>query len=238
MPLEADGFVTRIAAALERRIRCVQLMRGSLAVGAMLLGTPPASAQNLLANGDFATDLAGWENGAAFIASEWSSADAQGELDSGSALVTNTSPSGGGGGNGIRRCVAIEPGATYSLSGCVFIPFGQASTGHGTLQPQFFSELGCTGSVVGVGGTDFVTAVNTWDCRENPAVMAPFEARSARIIAFVSKTQAGGSLSMRFDDVALVPEPGAAEVAALAVLAACGRRGQRGRRAGVSHASA
>src|SRR5205085_7241713 len=85
----------------------------------------PTFAPNLLTNGRFDTNTAGWTPTSADYSVSFSALDADGQPSSGSALVTNA-VQGAVAAAGIRQCVTVNPSTKYHLVGKARILPGQA----------------------------------------------------------------------------------------------------------------
>jgi len=162
----------------------------------------PASAQNLVVNGDFARDVSFWrveEVGAAFLT--WDARDASGSPASGSGRVSNQHPRSGQG-SGVAQCVSgVVGGAAYDFGGKVFIPAGQSRSGSAQIGLRWYAQPGCAGNAISQPRAEtsqlgtFVTLART--------EQAPANAVSAEFLAFTSKPDAGGELAALFDDLTL-----------------------------------
>jgi hypothetical protein len=211
--------LTRASASCFRISLC-----GLLVAPALALPSPAVADANLLFNPDFSTLLmdTGWPSGSSFIAVAWEARDRSDASDSGSLLVTNSrSSASGSGGNGAEQCVPVDEGLSYDLGAWISIPDGQESTGFGNVTVFWYDDVDCTGEASFAAGTDFIMADEAWQLSANVTPPAPPGTRSAVLIAFVNKQEAGGSFQARFDDVFFAPEPSPALLAgaALATLA-------------------
>jgi hypothetical protein len=173
--------------------------------GAMLLlagGAAELSAQNLVVNSGFDTDLGGWEVGPT---TTWDGTkDAGGSSASGSARsIAIFDSTFGGSTEVVTQCVNLTgSGGPYSLSGKIFIPVGQASGG-AALSVGFLPGPNCTGVPFPgtVGLTELVTATNAWV--PATATVGTF-GQSARIAAFIQAREPG-TLEVNFDNLTFEP---------------------------------
>ncbi len=167
-----------------------------------------ASAQNLLANGNFDSDLSGWTFPDA--QPSWSGFDANGALNSGSALGTNAAAAAGARVLVLRQCIAITRPGLYVLGVSAFTPAGQVD-GH-----LLFSYLAranspdCSGGSFNSGGL-FLPSVGQWQRYTSGTVLqisgplAPDT--TVEVLLGIDKTPAGGSFRGYFDDVSLALDP-------------------------------
>lgn len=165
-----------------------------------------ATAQNMIENGNFDTDVNGWLNETVVILA-WSDLDAADSSSSGSALVSNTHPNAGNGA-GIRRCasVPVTAGEGFVYGGKILFPSGQARTGNAQVGLRFYEGPDCSGSQIS-GQPRLSTAIfDTWVLLDSDEHIAPAGAQSVMFMAFPSKVEAGGVLDAYFDD--LYVEPG------------------------------
>lgn len=183
------------------RSRCLLLLVILLVVGAV-----PGAAQNLLANGDFASSLAGWplREPASGASESWSAVDADVSPSSGSALIRNERPAGNDGAAAIQ-CVAVEGGVSYTLSAAALIPAGQGRSGRALIGTTWWMTPDCLGVAVGSDPDQHflqVTAAGHWasgtDTKRSPAAARGVE---VRLVTF--KNEPGGALRAHFDNVGL-----------------------------------
>jgi carbohydrate binding protein with CBM4/9 domain len=76
-----------------------------------------ANAQNLLSNGSFDANLAGWQAHGSSVSTAWDHDDISGSASSGSAKVTAQAALTGSQGGGIQQSFSVTPGTTYRLTG-------------------------------------------------------------------------------------------------------------------------
>ena len=168
----------------------------------------PAMSQNLVMNGDFDENIAGWinfstENGTL----EWTDFDWQGSLDSGSMLVTNTStqPWSSSGAGALQAGIPFPGGEYYTFRGRGFVPADQGLTGDVTMEIQFYSQLSsaCSGHITNEWTNDLVE-IGTWGVMYVVG-RAPAATACIRIALETYKDQAGGSFRVYFDGIRLLP---------------------------------
>lgn len=173
--------------------------RISLFLCAALLFNGLVVAQNMVTNGDFATGVAGWTQGA--IPLTWDgSSDYQGDPSSGSGLILNNAPS-------VfyafaTQCVAsVVAGEIYRLSTWLRVPPGQTGSGYATVSIAWYDQSGCGGSWVSGTTTSGSSFSNGWT--ELPAAVgqAPATAQSALVYVICYKTSSDGELQTSFDHV-------------------------------------
>jgi hypothetical protein len=186
------------------RVRCVATLALFFASA---VSVRAAAQQNLLTNGGFASDIAGWSQGGGATYA-WSALDANGSTTSGSASVTSTFPLGNVS-TGLYQCLAVSPGQSYFLSSRARLPAGQASNGYVFTALTFNSEPGCNSASYLNAGTLSLTGPTTADGPFDTwrtvaaSTVAPPGSRSAIVTIEIVKAEAGGSLQAFFDDVVL-----------------------------------
>lgn len=209
---EIDGFKNRSGRRTEATgqarpdRRMSQATRG-LAVAALFLclAGAPARADELVTNGSFDLDLAGWQ---VFTDTNrdvaWSPLDAAGSGSSGSAELSNTHASGGIIVTPLIQCVPVQAAASYRVTGEIKIQGGQARTGQGWLTLAWFPNDDCFGTAP---SADVVTKVSTpgsW-FSVNTEVTAPAGTVAVALWPGVVKGEPGGTFSVLFDDLSLLP---------------------------------
>jgi hypothetical protein len=198
-----------------------------LALPCALLLAGAARGQNLVVNGDFATDVAGWSTAyhGPVISIAWSPLDAAGSTQSGSVEVTSTDASGGSGGP--TQCVDL-PDAAVVLRMDILVPV-QSSFPDLYADPyvRWYDGPGCSGSEI---STEFpigsVSAGQGWTQIGGP-LSPPLSAQAVLIDLGLVKP-AGNALPAvaYFDDVYL-PEPAAPALGACALAALLSLRSLR-----------
>jgi hypothetical protein len=200
-----------------RSLLALSLLLGGFA----LVLAPAASAQNLVTNGDFATDLAEWDD---IDAETWSSEDAAGDPASGSMLVNNSS--GPNTGVYALQCIAVDAGQTYTF-GASHLSEGTGTTGQARVDLRFWGSADCSADDLTLHRIESA-ATGDWFDLEGGAT-APDDAVSASVslVAFKSTGQLFAPWSVAFDDVfVVVPEADAfaASASALGALLVLRRR--------------
>ena len=162
------------------------------------------SGQNLLANPNFHSTVASWEEVQTFETVVWKNVDGNNSPSSGAADLTNSfAQDGTQGGGSISQCVSATGGASYDFGAKAFIP-SQAKTGYAQVQAAWFSGASCGGSFLSLDSTLRFTGIGTWVLLAQTAA-APANAVSARISLAHFKDDAGGSFITYFDDASLQP---------------------------------
>jgi hypothetical protein len=77
----------------------------------LLVWSSPTLAQNLVQNGDFSSNLTGWESFGSGVASAWDSSDAGGASGSAKLTAAGTNPQGG-----IQQSFAVTAGYSYEFT--------------------------------------------------------------------------------------------------------------------------
>lgn len=181
-----------------------------------------ARAQNLVANGDFATNVSGWSTAyhAPAIAIAWSDLDPADPTPSGSIQVTSTVTSGGSGGP--TQCVDLLVGEP-ELRMDVLVP-SQPGFAYVNASPyvRWYYGAGCT---IGEISTEFapgtVSAGEGWTRISGPLI-PPGSAQAVLIDLGIVKPSGSSAPAVAYFDNVYLPEPGAGALggAAFAVLAA------------------
>ncbi len=137
---------------------CLMRRSAVLLLVASVIVVPAAtvvSAQNLLVNPDFDTDVSGWAG-----LGVWDPVDAFGSPTSGSATWINTWA--GGGAHYFLQCIEVPIFFEgFDLSAYTNIPSGQASTGESYLVVIFYSDPDCT-DLIDAHSTSSYTGLDTW----------------------------------------------------------------------------
>ncbi len=191
-------------------------------ITAMALAAPVVHAENLVVNGEFNQDLAGWSTESASVEGVWAALDFDGSMDSGSVLVTSVE-SRTGISVGVTQCVEIPPGQPLEFSGALYVPSGQseeASVGYIMDWREGREGTGCGARVSLIGVNPESGVFDEWVFLEE-TLEPPEGAESVVIIGrinFAAKNDPNGAFDTYFDAVAL-PEPANAGLLALGVLA-------------------
>lgn len=161
-----------------------------------------AAAQDLVTNGGFDTDVAGWSQtnvGSGYF--EWSSLDAAADPGSGSARVVNNDfPAFS---LALVQCVPVTAGQRYDAAATLYIPSGQASSGFTYLRVEWSSLPACGGGWLGTESHPNLTDTGVWTTQSLTGLVAPATAEALQIQVFVTKTTTGGQLEVNVDDVAV-----------------------------------
>lgn len=167
-----------------------------------------ASAQNLLANGDFAVGLDGWQFPDA--TPMWSPFDVNGALNSGSAFGTNAAAAAAARVYVLRQCIVIVQPGLYVLGVSAFTPTGQVD---GNLLFTAIARANaptCSGGGFNASGL-YLPSVGQWQRYTSgtflqiPAPLPPDT--TIEVLLGIDKTPGGGSFSGYFDEVSLVYDP-------------------------------
>jgi len=169
------------------------------AVAALLLAglSAPAAAQNLVQNGRFDVDASVWTTTGSGTALR-SPADAHGYGGSGSLELhaTAATPSTG---FAARQCFS-PPAGSYTMRGLTFVPAGQANSGSIGVGFTAWSGSNCDGTQLALGSHTSPSTDAGWLAHAFAANL-PAGTNSVRLSLLVTKTQAGGELIGRFDDI-------------------------------------
>lgn len=167
-----------------------------------LLGT---MSQDVVTNGHFHTDLAGWTAGG-LAAQTWNALDWQGSATSGSARVANNFTVANVS-TGSSQCIGLSTAGAYEVGAFIRFPSGQTETGSATVSVARYSNPTCTNppDLSTNGQIVSSTTTDTWVDTSNTSVAIPVGTQSVRVVLSVQKTQANGSLAALFDRVRFGP---------------------------------
>lgn len=192
----------------------VSLRRLSCAL-ALAVAALPAAAQNLIPNGTFDDDIAGWDVFAEELAPSWSALDAQGAPFSGSLRVVNSDTFDNNAFPSAVHCVPVVAGEPYRGRGSFFYPAGQAHAGVAAVIVFFFSETNCNGDVLGHEGGSRDLTPGAWQIVDTGGDVAPPGAVSASVgFGFRKVGNGGGPVVFHLDDASFAvsdPAPPAGE---------------------------
>lgn len=160
----------------------------SASLAALLLAATPASAQNLLTNPHFDTDLTGWTGLATFDGTR----DANGSPSSGSASVAVTTPTFL---VLLRQCIPAAQNTSYDFGGQAFIQQAPAGGAVG-VSLAFTSDSTCTSSLGSAGTGSPVSAVGAWGSSTGTAVSPPGTAGALLLVGFSGT----GNFVVNFDE--------------------------------------
>ncbi len=193
-------------------------------------GAAGAGADGLVVNGEFDTDLLGWDNVSA--GKMWDSFDDTDDPNSGSISISNTY--GGVSGAFVEQCVPIEGGLDYHFSYSHYST-GTDTTGRADVGLYWFSNALCNTSSIGHTPVNSLTT-GVWT-EVATDLSAPPEALAllVRIQAWKNTGIEGDPWTVYFDHIQLAPEPAAmsGSVAALSALASVARRRRARRQRGL-----
>ena len=186
--------------------------------------------QNLIENGGFDEDLAGWTLSAAGNSSAmWDDLDASGSGSSGS-LRAEMVYAGAGTPMAVTasQCVPVESDQLYTFGAQALRP-AQAVVEISFLRVQWFEMEECAGAELQVSDRSIIQLEDTWVSVVSPQISSS-AARSARLrLETLSQDESGPYVTF-YDDVFFAPEAGT-NIGALAVLASLAALQTRRRRA-------
>jgi len=163
-------------------------MIGCVLFVVIILCGSPALAQNLVSNGEFDINVAGWTPYG--IGFEWDPSDWSGDPSSGSGLATNDAD--GYMHAAIHSCVdGIVAGQRYDLGGMIAIPSGQSGGGSAGFGFYWLDGTGCSGTQTWGGSTPYVVVSDTWIHLGLWNLEAPSGAQSVQVAIFNEKTSSG-----------------------------------------------
>ena len=199
---------------------------------AVLVLAGPAWGQNLIENGGFDEDLAGWTLFAAGDSSAtWNELDAEGSPTSGS-FRAEMVYAGLGNPNAVAasQCVPVESDQLYTFGAQILRP-AQATSEISFLRVQWFESADCSDAELQTTDQSNFLPDDTWISVVRADVFSS-AARSARLILATLSQDESGPYVTFYDDVFFVPEPGtsAGGLTGLASLVALQRRRRASRR--------
>jgi len=167
-----------------------------VAAGLALLAASPLAGQNVITNGEFATDLSSWS---VLVGSGvWDPLDRNGSPASGSALLTAPDSFAL-----LRQtCLPVVPGATYDFGATIYLPSGQGGSGHSWIRVMWDSDCNPSG-IVGLHQTPDFAGLGSWQAVEYSQAAAPIDATFAHLDLAVVRTS--GTFSGHVDGVFLWP---------------------------------
>jgi len=189
-------------------------------------GAPGTASAGFSYESSFDDGVFGWAPVTSFSQIYASDLDVVGSPASGSARieVKTTTPALVGFPHDYRlECFPIDPGLTYQVGGWILIPADQATAGSAQMSVLFYANGSCLG-VPELRNTFAVRTPGEWIWAEDPSVVPPLAAQSARLGMAVFKNTADVTFEANFDDVLFAPEPSRAtrHAVALAALALLG----------------
>ena len=169
--------------------------------------------QNVVANGQFDSDLSSWSAVSGIGFAHWDSLDADGNPHSGTVLISNDALSDHMD-TSIDQCVPVMGGKSYFFAADIhpdnITPFGPSGTrqplhtGQAYVLFNFYTRASCGG----VPSSDFVflgaDSTNEWQSLTRNFI-TPASAVSALVTVSVLKGPGGGNVSAHFDNIFLVP---------------------------------
>jgi hypothetical protein len=175
---------------------------------ALALIAAPSFGQNLIANGQFLTNLNGWTSFTDEGSAVWASA---GALEAGSAAMTSTAADSGVFKAYLTQCVPVASGTSYVLSHRV--RFSDTTSGFAETAIYWDKNSDCSSYVSGNGLATSSASPGTF-LADSITVTAPANATAAYVQVGIDKASAGGSMSVSFDDISLVPSAAATAIIA------------------------
>ena len=173
----------------------------------MILAAGPGmdlSAQELVTNGTFDVNVDHWIVGNVVYGDiAHHTLDADGDPLSGSAAITNSFPDTDGY-LATTQCIpALPTDRDYVFGATMRIGDGTVTTGHASVQIWFWEDTNCTTVVGGTAATAAVTTSATGWNQVRTTATAPASAVAARLTLWNTKDDAGGVLSIHYDNVTL-----------------------------------
>ncbi len=204
MPYQREFDVEGVTASLHLRTGG-PMFRLSVVLVTIIVSLPtaaPAAGENALSNGTFDVDVAGW-TAVADATIEWNSIDADGDPNSGCAMVANIANYSTT--MGARQCSAVLEGdRDFVLRTMVYVPSGQPATGYGYITIRLYDEPNCQGNEVYANYSSLVFTATPDQWLESSLLLtAPPGSQSALVWLTIHKNEDPDSLTMAFDNVSL-----------------------------------
>ena len=198
-----------------------------LAAGLVLAGPAGAQDVDLLVNGSFDEDLAGWNAFASGTSSaSWNALDVGGSASSGSFRAEMVYLGLGNPNNvNLNQCLNVVAAASYAFGASIRQQAG-GGEGGAFVRVSWFEDPGCGGDNVNTNDASIFLIDDTWRLAELTNVWSG-SARSARFTLVNLSQDVSAPYVAFFDDAFFVPEPGAASAAAAALAALAGLRLRR-----------
>lgn len=196
-----------------------RLANGFCVLGAVLVlvSASPLRAE-LLSNGTFDANIDGWIDPTAYqdTALAWSYYDPHEDPASGSLMVTTNLPEAWL--DGPWQCVLTARGP-HSMNATMLRDYPlQHIEPYVSMTLDFFASEDCTGAPLAGSVDDVAINGDVWEPLA-AQTEAPADTHSARVRFWVGGTYDTWADTVFFDDVSLVPEPGAAALAFAALVA-------------------
>jgi hypothetical protein len=171
-----------------------------------LLGAAaPGYGQNVVVNGDFDANVAGWSfDGRGTVA--WDPLDSAGSPTSGSGRITSAQPPANAGA-GASQCIPFALTGPFELGARIRFPSGQDRSGFTVVGVALFENATCTGrSSAGANvGTVRSSTTDTW-VTKFATNFAPVPATQSILMRlYVYKAEPGGTLTVQFDHAVFGP---------------------------------
>jgi hypothetical protein len=192
-----------------------------------------ASAQNLIVNPDFVSDLSGWNIPLLPLGYgvDWIGG---GGADGPGSVRINVNADVGGSQVVLTQCVAVAASTSYDFGAHVFLVGGLDNIPVGQLSVAWYTSGGCVNVAGGTLSSATNNTVNAWQSVSAAGQMSPAGTASAKV-SLIFQTPGSGTATLFYDDVYLTasgapatptPTPAPAPVPAtgrggLLVLLAC-----------------
>jgi hypothetical protein len=175
-------------------------MRISLLCLALLIPAFAVAGHNNLVNPGFDSNLAGWDNVFTRPAA-WSGFDSNGNLSSGSALITNNAnPSSGGALLVLSQCFPVQPGQRIAYGGDMFVPSSAPEFSFTFIVLRLYTMPGCSNGLSDVTSV-FATEVDQWITSAETVQAGPGIVSAAVFLAISKPSGVTVDVSAWFDDI-------------------------------------
>lgn len=160
-------------------------------------------AENLITNGQFATNVDGWSDNPSSAEVVWSGTDAQGSAFSGSLHLTNRSTSTLTNVVGVYHCVSVTASTQYEFFTQFFIPPGQAVDGQASAQVSFYQTADCSGPwSASYSSPSWGTTAGVWTLG-TLLVLTQADTKSVRFRINATKPGSSGDFFLHYDNILL-----------------------------------
>src|SRR5262249_9696200 len=139
--------------------------------------------------------------------------DAAGADEAGSAAMNSTAAVTGVFKRYLTQCVGVVGGSSYVLSHRVRFSASETTTGFGETAIYWTKNADCTGYIAGNGLATAKASPGTFFL-DTMTVTAPADAKTAYVQVGVDKAEAGGIMSVSFDDISFAPASAGGETLA------------------------
>jgi len=173
---------------------------------ALLAVSSSSGAQQLIINGDFNSDLSGW-NVSDAPGTTWAPFD-YAAASSGSALFTNDMPDAGAATTNLTQCVVLAKPGRYLVSANGYLPAGQSSGMLYVNAVLYLPSTTCTSLGSTPLGFNLPATIGAWSSQQSAIIelddIDVLAGASIDVRVGIQKTSAGGSIQGYIDAVRVI----------------------------------